>query len=652
MNLNNIRNSLVVGISLLWLFVWNVPDALAEQPVCDPIEGGSLSPCEVPKYVDPLVIPPAMRPFGKGGLNSSRKGKWNGNGKEGANGVSLFKIAVRQFQQRILPSAGFGPMEDPFPMTTVWGYGRLGDPLPGPGVASSFNYPSFTLETRSRERVRVHWVNGLMDEDRNFLPHLLPVDPTLHWANPGQEECTDGAFRTDCTPVEPSQDFYLGPVPMVTHVHGAHVDAVSDGYPEAWYLPAARNIPDGFATRGSNFGTVSAAAPGQAVFEYDNSQRAATLWYHDHSLGLTRLNVYAGMAGFWLVRDDIEDALNLPGPAPMLGDRPGTKYFEIPIAIQDRSFNEDGSLFYPDTWNPVFFGNMMVVNGKTWPHLEVEPRLYRFRLLNGCNSRFLILKTDPEVTFHQIGNEAGLIPSSPIELSELLIAPAERADVIVDFSDFEPGTTITLLNLGPDTPFRRLPVGTPADPASTGQVMQFRVVPLTGQGNPGQIPEDEDMPSAEELGIVLGPADDVRDVGLFQGAEFLLGTVDPDTFSLAPLKWDEPVTENPQLDSVEIWRLHNLTADAHPIHLHLVAFEVLGRDPYPLADDVDELIPPNPWERGTKDTVIALPGEITWIKAKFDRAGLYVWHCHILEHEDNEMMRPFFVGEPAEIPDP
>jgi FtsP/CotA-like multicopper oxidase with cupredoxin domain len=416
--------------------------------------------------------------------------------------------------------------------------------------------------------------------------------------------------------------------------------------------PAAKNIPEGFAARGSNFGTVTAASPGQAVFEYDNSQRAATLWYHDHSLGITRLNVYAGMAGFWLVRDDIEDALNLPGPAPKLGDPPGTQYFEIPIAIQDRSFNEDGSFFYPDTWDPVFFGNMMVVNGRTWPYLEVEPRLYRFRLLNGCNSRFLILKIDPEVTFHQIGNEAGLIPGSPLDLTELLMAPAERADVIVDFSGFEPGTTLTLLNFGPDATFRRLPVVTPADPGSTGQVMQFKVVPLSGQGNPGQIPSPEDMPTAEGLGIVLGPTDAVRDVGLFQGAEFLLGTVDPDTFALTPLKWDEPITENPQLGNVEIWRLHNLTGDAHPIHLHLVAFEVLGRDPYPLADDVDELIPPNPWERGTKDTVIALPGEITWIKAQFDRPGLYVWHCHILEHEDNEMMRPFFVGDAADVPDP
>jgi hypothetical protein len=168
MILNTVRKIFVIGAELLLLFAWSVPGVLAEQPVCDPIEGGSLSPCDVPKYVDPLVIPPAMHPFGKGGLRANVKGK----GK--ANGVSLYKIAVRQFQQRVLPSAGLASMGDPFPKTTVWGYGRLGDPLPGPGVVSSFNYPAFTVEVRSHERVRVHWVNGLMDEDCKFLSHLLP----------------------------------------------------------------------------------------------------------------------------------------------------------------------------------------------------------------------------------------------------------------------------------------------------------------------------------------------------------------------------------------------------------------------------------------------------------------------------------------------
>jgi FtsP/CotA-like multicopper oxidase with cupredoxin domain len=242
------------------------------------------------------------------------------------------------------------------------------------------------------------------------------LDQTLHWANP----VSGPTWRRD-------QEPYLGPVPIVTHVHGAHVPPNSDGFPEAWYLPDAANIPDGYVTQGTFYDSVHEAPPGAAVFEYPNSQRATTLWYHDHSLGITRLNVYAGMAGFWLIRDDFEDGLNLPGPAPSAGDAPGTRYYEIPMVIQDRSFNEDGSLFYPDSraffddytgpyipettvspiWNPEFFGDAMTVNGRTWPYLEVEPRLYRFRIINGSNSRFLVLKFDQDAIFHQIGTEAG-----------------------------------------------------------------------------------------------------------------------------------------------------------------------------------------------------------------------------------------------------
>jgi FtsP/CotA-like multicopper oxidase with cupredoxin domain len=612
-----------------------------------------LDPETIPKYVESLVIPPVMAPHST-----------NPN-------VTKYRIAVRQFEQQVLPAG--------FPVTTVWGYGRDGDPLPGAGVTSSFNFPAFTVETRRDERVRVRWINNLVDASGGFLPHLLPVDQSLHWANPPGPPDSQG---TDPTP-------YLGPVPIVTHLHGSHVPAVSDGFPEAWYLPAANDIPPGFATSGSHYGTVQPCPAGAAVFEYPNDQRATTLWYHDHALGLTRANVYTGLAGFWLIRDEVEDALNLPGPAPRLGDPPGTRYYEIPIAIQDRTFHTDGSLFYPDSraffdggdypgpyfpktdippiWNPEFFGNAIVANGRTWPFLEVEPRLYRLRFLNGCNARFLILKFDGTLPFHQIGSEGGLLPGTPVLLPQLLMGPAERADVIVDFSPFSPGDAVVLRNFGPDSPFGGLPVspGEVADPATTGQVMQFRIVPPTAAGNPGQIPAS--LPAIQPL----GPPDEVRDLTLNElesafadiPTKALLGTG-----AAGPLLWEDPITERPVLGNTEVWRLINLTEDAHPIHLHLVQFQVLDRQriktkKYMQAQNAwlgglasqaptieDYLLgapsPAEAWETGWKDTVVVPPGAVTRIAARFDRAGLYVWHCHILEHEDNEMMRAYEVVPP------
>ncbi len=598
----------------------------------------------LPKFVDPLVIPPAMPRTAENADHD------------------YYEIAVRQFEQQVLPTGS--------PKTTVWGYGSANHP-------ETFNYPSFTIEAIYGRATRVKWMNQLVDADGKYLPHLLPVDQTLHWANPAGPE-------TDIRPVfTGTPEAYTGPVPMVTHVHGAHAHEESDGYAEAWYLPAASNIQR-YKSHGKWYERFQAKfkekfgvewEPGTATFDYPNEQDAATLWYHDHALGMTRLNVYAGPAGFYMLRGGDRDLVSgeLPGPAPMLGDAAGTRYYEIPLAIQDRSFNADGSLFYPASreffdeyrgrvvpqsdvppiWNPEFFGNTMLVNGKTWPKLEVEPRRYRFRVLNGCNARYLLLKFSKKVPVWQIGAEGGFLPQ-PVELDIIQMSPAERADLIVDFAGLAEGTEITLLNVGPDEPFKGFnPDGTLSDgeggsleaahPDSTGQVMKFIVVPLQGKDTstpPSELvlPELKKLPKEsntravaliEEMSMFMEEADAIP-------VAAVLGTFDASGQPEGRM-WKDEITETVKLNSTEIWEVHNFTADAHPIHIHEVMFEVVNRES--MGDK--SVRPPEPREMGRKDTFTVYPGEITRVKATFDYPGRYVWHCHIVEHEDNEMMRPY-----------
>jgi len=632
-----------------------LPMRLGSRPAVAALPGGTLSPTAIPKYLTPLVIPPAMP------RTSTLRRK----------SIDHYVIGVRQFRQQILPP-GFGP-------TTVWSYGSQSS-------KRSFNYPAFTIEALADRPVRVTWVNGLVDGSGRYLPHLLPVDPTLHWANP-----PGGIGGRDSRPSFTSTPGpYRGPVPIVTHLHGGHSFEEADGFAEAWYLPAAANIPAGFATVGSFYKQFEGEYagkygefwdPGTAIFQYDNDQPASTLWYHDHTLGMTRANVYAGPAGFYHIRGGAYDLPGdaLPGPAPRRGDPPGTRYYEIPLAIQDRSFNADGSLFYPSSrqffdgfegpyigeggsdispiWNPEFFGNTMVVNGRTWPQLDVEPRRYRFRILDGSNGRFLILKmviANPTAVlpFWQIGADGGFLPA-PVQLEQLLMGPAERADVIVDFSGLRPGTEIVLINEGPDEPFGGGVPGVDfpaADPATTGQVMKFRVVDLITPDRstpPDQLrlpapPKPGDAMVTRRVSLNEEDSATLEDVG---PRAALLGTLNGDGTGRA-LGWDDPITETPKVGTTEIWELHNFTEDAHPIHIHEVQFQVLGRKPF--EGDAGGSKPsegvergPEPGETGLKDTVTAFPEEVTRVKALFDRAGLFVWHCHILEHEDNEMMRPY-----------
>src|SRR6266545_672611 len=643
-----------------------------------PVPGGTLDPTTIPQYVDPLPIPQVMP-------------------KQGTIGTTIdnYEIAARQIQQQVLSTG--------LPQTTVWGYGA-------PASPSSFSYPARTIEALTNRPVRVTWINDLRDNNGAFLPHLLPVDQTLHWANPPQD-CLDGTLHPDCR--GQSQLPYMGPVPIVTHLHGAHVQPDSDGYPEAWYLPAANNIPVGFATKGSNFGQIPGVpvTPGAAVFQYPNSQRATTLWFHDHVLGMTRSNVYTGLAGFYLLRDPATDPAGLPKGA-----------FEIPLVIQDKSFNSDGSLFYPDNraffeglvqanlqipfipdptltggmsdvppiWNPEFFGNTTVVNGKTWPKASVEQRRYRIRILNASDTRVLILKitTDPlarpgtaAVPFWQIGADGGFLPA-PVNVTELLIAPAERVDLIVDFTDVATGTNLFLINEGPDEPFGGGVPGVDfafADPRTTGQVMKLTVVKRVGTDS-STPPQSLTLPSRTPL----GPASKTRTVSLneaesetvfvitadgkikesrsanavpFAPVQALLGTATVSKKGVITATRNvktAATTENPALGATEIWEIYDFTEDAHPIHIHQVQFEVVNRQDISIdpITGTATLVPgtitgPEAGETGTKDTVLVYPSKVTRVKAKFDIPGLFVWHCHIISHEDHEMMRPYCVGKPS-----
>lgn len=416
---------------------------------------------------------------------------------------------------------------------------------------------------------------------------------------------------------------------------------------------------------------------------------------------MTRLNVYAGPAGFYIIRggpagdEAVMDRATgqsavLPGPTPKQNDKfPFKKtYYEIPIVIQDRSFNTDGSLFYPHTreffdgtagpfipdsdispiWNPEFFANMITVNGNTWPFHTVEQRRYRFRLLNGCNSRFLILDFSniPDVEVWMIGSEGSFL-AAPVNMTDvnagrILLGPAERADVIVDFAKVPVGHHV-LQNIGPDEPFgggvpgRDFPA---ADPDTTGKIMQFRVVPAKA-ADPTTPPAALVLPLVEPLpaASMTRPLVLVEEMSTrFKNApaQALLGTINgnPNTGSAIQVKqtWMVPVKQNPAVGATEIWEFYNLTEDAHPMHIHAVSFELVNRQPIVIKEGngtvqvavSSEPVLPEAWERGRKDTIIAYPGQVTRVKMTFNKAGQYVWHCHILEHEDNEMMRAYRIG--------
>ncbi len=498
------------------------------------------------------------------------------------------EIQMCQFRQKV---------HRDLPPTILWGYNGL---WPGP-----------TIEAHRGDPISVQWTSKLPAK------HLLPVDHTIHGAEASLPE-----------------------VRNVAHLHGAAVMPPDDGYPEAWFTAQGGQGPC-FNSRPSL---------------YPNDQPATTLWYHDHCLGITRLNNYAGLSGFYLIRDEVEDALHLPS-----GE------FEIPLMLQDRLFKADGGLLYPTAvngphpiWIQEIFGDINCVNGKAMPFLEVEPRKYRFRLLNAANARFYhlrlynsdsagrILDKSPDVpVFQQIGSDGGLLPA-PLPLHYLLIAPGERMDIIVDFSGFK-DKMFSLINDAP-APYAM------GGQVTASQVMLFKVIkPLSGE-------DSSSLPAQLAPFEPLDPTLAVRDRLLWVTERERASDGYVEIGLLGNARWHEPITEDPKAGSLEIWSFANATGDVHPLHIHLVRFQVLNRQAFDVQayQQSGKLvltgrpIPPERNERPAwKDTIKSYPGYVTRVIQRFDlprgaeiASGeelLYVWHCHILEHEDNEMMRPYKV---------
>jgi spore coat protein A, manganese oxidase len=550
-------------------------------------------------------------------------------------GPASYSLQIKEFNSNIGLVDGKNK-----PLTTVlWGYGTATQPP---------SSPARTFTVRSGSSIQVSYVNQLLNSQGAPLPHRLPIDTTLMWANPGN----------------------LGgqaPVPLVAHRHGGgSADTASDGLPEAWATPDANRdgTPD---FRGRLYST---------PYLFNNTQEAGHLWFHDHALGVTRLNVSMGLAGNYLIRDANEDYLIQRGMLP-------SQDYELPLVIQDRMFDSTGNVYYPSsdlalypnapaiTHLPEFFGDFVLVNGVPWPKCDVEPRPYRLRLLNASDSRFYDLRfrlaNGTDLGFHQVGTELGLM-DAPVALTHLVLAPGERADLVVNFAGLV-NQSITIGNSA-NSPF---PNGNPVDPLTAGKIMAFSVALKLNRAVPASVlpvylrPVHGLLPALATAGVAQ------RKLMLFEGTDPLgrlqtmLGTVNPAAGNPAnpafgTFFYADPVTENIAAGSTEIWELHNATVDAHPIHLHLVDFRVLSRQPF-TATVVDKPMgagggyggyltnvaltgtarPAEPNEAGRKDTVITYPGEVTRILVNFARPGEYVWHCHILSHEDHEMMRRFIV---------
>lgn len=682
---NKLSIVLVVSMLLSMFAIFDVNPVNA-QPVDQP----TLDPSSIPKYVNQLVIPPVYVPTYFYDCKTHKL-------------TQQYIVDMTQFQEQILPTTDASGNPTGFAQTTVWGYGGIAKDAVTGKYLGYFRYsPGPTFEATRGIPAQVTWINKIT------TPEMFPVDPTLHWANPNNIPMMEAIMQAGVGLAPPYPPGYNGypipvdsvitnpdgwnaqsPVPLVTHLHGAVVRSDSDGGPEEWFTA------DG--VHGVDYSTTKPTLANAAVYYYPNEQQPTTLWYHDHALGVTRLNVMSGLAGFYLVRDPCD---------PIANKLPTGKY-EIPLAIQDRSFNTDGSMWFPSDgnnpdvhpyWVPEFFGNTIMVNGKVWPNLDVDRGQYRFRILDGSNARFYNISltdigTGQTIPFTQIGTDGGYLKSAA-PLTSLLIAPGERADILIDFSKMKAGTKIIMNN----TAVAPYPSGDPVD-ENTGQIMQFtvgshcgfkaKVLPQTLdptlKGSYPTLIADSPrrtLPFFEQISANDGP------LGLFLNGQ----------------KYSGVLTETPVVGSTEDWWLVNPTMDTHPLHLHLVQFQLVYRIPFnamqyetdwinlngqpPVPENVvPQTLPvdsyltgppeyPSANEQGWKDTIQTPPGYVTVIRIRWAPQNApvtgpnapepgdnlycfdptygpgYVWHCHILEHEDNEMMRPYQVTSTTPICNP
>jgi len=626
----------------------------------------------------------------------------------------------------VLATGTVGAASPKVGMTRYWGYSISKD---GINFTPS-HWPAFTVVARRGQPLNVTYENKLDGE--TYASVNLTADQTLHWADP---------LMNMTMPMTP----YTGPIPVSPHLHGGEVASESDGGPDSWFTP-------GYAITGPSW-----KVGVDQNYSYLNTQEEATLWYHDHGLGVTRLNVYAGLAGFYFLRGPQEEADKLPGwsgddlvqevvPVGKTGPfNPNPYPPEIEVVFQDRMFDTNGGLYFPNLptnpmvhpyWTPEFIGNIITVNGKTWPYLSVAPRKYRFRLLNGSNARFYEMdfngpssgKIAPTIT--QIGTDGGLLDAPVVIAGKLLMAPGERADVVIDFSKSAPGAVWTLQNSA-KVPY---PNGTAPKPSTVGQLMQFIVSgKMVSAANPAIAGVDKSLvpaslratPLVKLVNYATGTPTITPAVKRQLTLNEVMGMGGPLEVLVNNSKWDMNgmmvdglgETELPTEGTTELWQIINTTADAHPMHLHLVQFQLVSRQPYnvnsylktyaaafpggtigtppvtylpgvympaygpPLpynTPNLDGAVGGNPAvipflqgkprvanlnEQGWKDTFIAYPGEVTTFAIRFAPTDIpattpatsalfafdpslgpgYVWHCHIIDHEDNEMMRPYKV---------
>ena len=695
---------------------------------------------QIPKYVEPL-------PLLEFEFINATSGPLGGE-LTGLPSVAggTFPVNAEEFRSQILPKAIHFPGGKPpkncglDTASSTWGY--LSGIANTPGmIRPTYLGPVVISETG----VAVTPTYGNNLPLGGVVQANLPIDQTLDWADPLGSTGPVGCGKNlagDYTNLLCGQIPYIGPIPIATHMHGAEVAAAYDGGPDAWFT-------QGNAITGAGW-------PG-AEYNYPNNQQESTIWFHDHALGITRLNVYAGLAGLMPI---IDPANPITLSLPQLGNG-----HDIPLIIQDRTFDTNCEIFYnlasnpqPNPtvhpfWIPEFIGDTIVVNGKTWPFLDVEPRQYRFRFVNGSNARFYVLTVNESKTNRggkniitkttlpiiAIATDDGYLDAA-VASPNVTIGPGERYEIILDFTNVPFGTEFVMMNSA-RTPF---PGGGKVVKNLTDQVMKFRVnVPLSvvpntaiAVGTPLRFIGDTIAPivdiKPQAIATPMPPTGPVTGTIVRQlTLNEVIGAGGPLELVINNSKLNESnilpgcttpacrETELPQVGDTEIWEIINITADAHPMHTHLTSFQVIDRQVVDVAAwsltydqalfnngvlpghgppfqynirNADGAIGGNPplaaaaaligapiaplfSEMGWKDTVISYPGEVTRIAVRwtptdiavgdetpginqyddfpnggFDPTALvdgnvgYVWHCHIVDHEDNEMMRNYTVG--------